>query len=267
MSHTGLSWRALIEQPYDHYFASRTYEARYPAPNPSTLDFLWRNGVEAARTVLDVGCGNGRYAMPVIERSAADFVGCDISRVALDAFRQRLLQHPDASRVQLVAGEVSELDPAVRFERILMLFGVLSHIGPRVARIHTLRQLRALATPDARLLLTVPSIWRRLPGALLRSTWQPGRQCWGDVSYRRTFGGAAHTFFYHLYSLRALRHELADGGWQLDAVEAESLVAESHVCRSAAWARLDAWLLPLVPAFLGYGIRAVATPLPTQAHR
>lgn len=255
------SWRAALERPYDAYFRSRYYDRRYPAPNPGTLSFLWRHQAHGAARVLDVGCGNGRYALPLLERLGGELVGCDISGAALDAFRARLAGHPAGHRVSLVQAEVGALDASMRFDRILMLFGVLSHVGPRSARLETLAQLRARAAPGALLLLSVPSIWRRMPLALLRSVAACPGGAWGDVRYQRTIEGKPQTFHYHLYGLHDLRNELRSGGWALREVEAESVLTEAQVCRSPRLARFDDRLRALVPPFIGYGIRAVATPI------
>ena len=250
-AHEGM--RAL----YDSYYASRDYERRYPRPNAGTLDFLWRHGLAQARRVADVGCGHGRYAVPVLEAGAAALVACDPSRGALDAFTARLDGAPWASRVTLVRGGAEAL-PMTRFDRFLMLFGVLGHIGPREARIEALRQLRQRATADARLLLSVPSRWRRRPLELLASLWRPAGEAFGDVSFRRVISGRPQVFAYHLYTLSELRQELAEAGWLLEQAEPESVAPEWLVTRHPAWERMDRRLQRWWPAALGYGIRAAA---------
>ncbi|TFZ03502.1 class I SAM-dependent methyltransferase [Ramlibacter rhizophilus] len=248
---------------YDLYFQSSDYQRRYPRPNPGTLAFLWRHGLARARCVADVGCGNGRYALPLLDAGAVRrLVACDLSPGALDALAQRLARHPLGNRVQPVLGGPEALPRQERFDRLLMMFGVLSHIGPRAARLQALRELRDRAAPDARLLLSVPTLGRRWPLELLASLFQPGHESWGDVRYARTLGGQRRQFYYHLYSLRGLREDLALGGWILEAAEAESLAPEWLVTRWPRWGRIDAALQPWVPACLGYGIRVVARPAP-----
>lgn len=60
---------------YDYYYASHEYSRRYPKPNRSTLEFLLRNGAEKAENILDYGCGNGRYALPLLQQTQAQWSG------------------------------------------------------------------------------------------------------------------------------------------------------------------------------------------------
>lgn len=252
---------------YDLYFASRHYEHRYPVPNPATLDFLLDLGLHQARAILDLGCGNGRYALPLLDRGCGPLTGCDPSREALASFRQRLQRHPRRAEVRLVQGGVEALGPQDRFDAFLLLFGVLGLVGDRARRIETLREMRQRCLPGARLVFTVPSAWRRLPGAQLRAWWQglrhrgPGGSA-RDIHFQRRIEGQDRDFLYHLYGAGELRQELADGGWQLLRLEAESLLPESLVCRRPWLARIDQALRPWLPASLGYGMRGVAVPGP-----
>lgn len=248
--------RAHLSGIYDGYYASREYQRRYPRPNPGTLDFLLRHAGQARR-VADIGCGNGRYALPLLEAGPARLVGCDTSGAALAAFGQRLQGHPAQARVTLVHGDAAAL-PLERFDCLLMLFGVLGHVGSRQERVECLRQLRRRATPQACLLLSVPSRWRRRPLDLARSLFTPGREAFGDIEFRRRIGQREQTFFYHLYTPRELRAELAEAGWSVIALEAESLLPEWLLSQHGWLGRLDRRLQPWIPPALGYGIRAAA---------
>ncbi len=257
---------ATLAATYDLYFASRHYEQRYPVPNPATLAFLLAQELHHAQAVLDLGCGNGRYGLALLQAGCASLTGCDPSQGALSEFRRHLEVHPGRDRVRLVQGGVEALSLEDRFDVVLMLFGVLGLVGGRARRIATLRALRARCLPGARLVLTVPSAWRRLPGLRLCAWWQglwhpsAGRGS-RDIRFQRHFGGRTYEFPYHLYGAGELRQELAEGGWRLVLLEAESVLPESWVCRHPWLARLDAWLRPWTPAFLGYGMRALALPL------
>lgn len=245
---------------YDAYFASPDYESRYPAPNTGTMAFLRRHGAMGCRQVLDFGCGNGRYAIPFLEASQAALTGCDISAEAIQSFGRRLARSDLAARVELVTGGLEAIPDGRRFDAQLLLFGVLSHVGRKAQRVALLRQLRALAAPDCKLFLSVPSIWRRRPLELLRSIFDPARETFGDIHFGRHIAGARRSFFYHLYTPARLRRELAEAGWTLVTCEAESILPEYLVTASALTDRLDRLAQPVVPAALGYGIRALARP-------
>lgn len=251
---------------YDLYYVSRHYEARYPVPNPATLAFLLEQGLHRSQSVLDLGCGSGRYALALLQAGCQSITGCDPSQGALAEFRRHLEDHPGRERIRLVLGEVDALALDDRFDAFLMLFGVLGMLGSHDRRVLTLRALRERCLPDARLVLTVPNAWRRMPGNQLRAWWQGlwrpvSGQCSRDIRFQRHFDGRTYEFPYHLYGASELRQELAQGGWRLVRLEAESFLPESWVCRQPWLARVDSRLRARVPALLGYGMRALALPL------
>ncbi|MFC5498080.1 methyltransferase domain-containing protein [Caenimonas terrae] len=252
---------------YDHYFASHDYRKRYPRPNRATLRFLLDRGAGNAGRVLDYGCGDGRYGLPLLQLGAAHLTGYDISHAAIAQFASFLKDTPQAARATLYCGESAILEGTGGYDMILLLFGVLSHVGDRDARIAALRQMRRLIRPGGQLILTVPSVFRRRPLELLRAQAARARgratgtqKEPGNVFFTRTVAHAPHRFFYHLYSVASLHADLAEAGFVLREASPESILPEWVVTQSALLGQLDAALLPLLPAALGYGIRAVAQP-------
>lgn len=262
-----------MRKVYDRYFASHDYKRRYPVPNPATMQFLLQQGCAAsAASILDVGCGDGRYALALLDATSARITGCDISSVALAEFAARVQARPDAGRVQFVCGQVENMlldmygphDP--RHDLSMLMFGVLSHAGERPARVAMLKAICEQTRPGGRLVLTVPSFWRRWPVENLRAIWRKATHSplayanYGDIEYVRAIDGQDQPLFYHLYSVPRLRHELGLAGWVLQSADAESLLPEWLITQYPWAARLDGMLRPLLPAALGYGIRAVALP-------
>ncbi|HXV62658.1 MAG TPA: methyltransferase [Vicinamibacteria bacterium] len=109
-------------------------------------------------SVLDVGCGNGRFATFLRQRIGRDFtyVGIDSSPLALSEARKRLGEDPVLLQHDFVASE-SSVPRALKgrgFD-VVVLFGVLHHVPGAANRCRLLRQLAEHV--EDRLVLTV---WR-----------------------------------------------------------------------------------------------------------
>lgn len=257
---------AMMTKVYDYYFSSAAYEQRYPMPNRATLAYLFNQGAGTAGSILDFGCGNGRYAMALLQACHARITGCDISSASLEEFSRRLQESGQGPRVELVHGGFDALDPQRRHDLILMMFGVLAHVGRRCERIRVLKGLRGMLAPEGKLVLSVPNVYRRRPGELLKA-WAarslPQRRSSdlqepGDIYFTRSIAGRNLTFFYHLYSVRGLRAELAEAGFRVTDCRAESLLPEWLITQHRVAAIVDSLILPLLPAMLGYGICVTA---------
>jgi SAM-dependent methyltransferase len=254
-----------MRHTYDRYFSGQGYRRRYPRPNEATLDYLLANGAREAARILDFGCGNGRYALALLALTPARVTAYDISGASLREFEHALARTPHADRVCFVHDDLAALTRTGPHDLALLLFGVLSHLGDRAARIDALRRLRMLLHDDGRLILSVPSRRRRRPFDLARcglmralARARPPLDEPGSVAFTRRVAGEALTFFYHLYTVQELRDELEIAGFALRHCEAESLLPEWCVTRSPRLARLDRALARRLPPALGYGIRVLA---------
>lgn len=262
-----------IAENYDQYFASQLYDQRYPRPNPSSLAVVMREIREGRTRVLDFGCGNGRYAAPLLERTDATIVACDISREAVDSLAWRCARYVETGRLRTVCGDLSTLTstlrPGERFDLAILMFGVLGHIFSRALRQQTLAAIRTLLRPGGRIIVTVPNVARRFPKrqALARRLVQAGQLEEGDIYYERRADNVLVKMYYHLYALEELVRELEQQGFRLIQVEAESVLPESGVVRSTPVRWLDRLLATLIPVRYAYGLRAVAetaaAPAPT----
>jgi tRNA (uracil-5-)-methyltransferase TRM9 len=249
---------------YDQYFASQLYDQRYPRPNPSSLAAVMREIRGGRARVLDFGCGNGRYAAPLLEQTEAMIVACDISRKAIDELSVRCARQVERGRLRLVCGDLSvlvnALDRSEGFDLAILMFGVLGHIFSRALRQQTLAAIRGLLRPGGRIIVTVPNATRRFPRrqALARRLVQTGQLEPGDIYYERRAENVAVKMYYHLYTLEEFVLELEQQGFRLIQVEAESVLPESSVVRSAPVRWADRMLATLIPVRYAYGFRAVA---------
>jgi SAM-dependent methyltransferase len=257
-----------MQQTYDLYFSRDGYRRRYPRPNAATLDYLLLNGARDATHILDFGCGNGRYSLALLAQSDAALTAYDISAASLGEFHRNLMGTSFAGRVVLIHDDLSALGEPASYDLVIMLFGVLSHVGPRSARVEALAQLRRLIRTDGRLIISVPSVYRRRPWELFKAAVarrlgqaRPPLDEAGNISFTRHVEGQALTFFYHLYRLGELRAELAEAGFRLLECEAESVLPEWCVTQWPIACRADQWLAARISPALGYGMRILAVPV------
>jgi SAM-dependent methyltransferase len=102
----------------------------------------------AGYRVLEIGCGTGNTLRALQQAcSAASII------VGLDLFEEGLAFARRRTNVPLVRARVEKTPFATRFD-IVGMFDVLEHIEDDAA---TLREVRALTSPDGYLVLTVPA--------------------------------------------------------------------------------------------------------------
>jgi len=254
---------SLVES-YDRYFASRLYEQRYPQANPSTLAIVLDQLGAQGGSVLDIGCGSGRYAEALLERTPLSVVACDVSREAIDELSSRYAGHVASGRLRPLLGDLSvvakSIDPDERFDLAIMLFGVLAHIYSRALRRQTLAAIRVLLRPGGRIVVSVPNAGRRFPRQQVasRKLVEAGHLELGDVLYERTSDDGVVEMYYHLYGLDEFVQELEEQGFRILHVGAESVLPESGVVRSKVLHKLDRLLTRLLPLRYAYGFLAVA---------
>lgn len=253
-----------VVENYDQYFASRLYDRRYPQANPSTLAIVVGEIHTQGHRVLDVGCGNGRYAEALLARTEATIVACDVSREAIDELSSRGAAHIACGRLRPVHGDLSvvasRIDPEEKFDLAIMVFGVLGHIYSRALRRQALATIRDLLRPGGRIVVTVPNAARRFARqqAAARNLVKAGHLESGDILYERTSDGVVVKMYYHLYALEEFVEDLEKQGFRLVHLAAESFLPESGVVRSTVLRGLDRMLAAVVPLRHAYGFLAVA---------
>ena len=255
------SWDA--EGTYVNYFCSGTYDRRYPCPNHRTLNLVLRYAAHA-KDILDYGCGNGRYAIPILQHTASHLSAYDICPVAINQLRQRALESGFQGRIHYLESE-NDLIEEGGYDLILALFGVLSHICGFENRSRMLKRSFNSLRDDGTFIISVPNAYRRFLFKQIKYGYSrikgnnPAITCeHGDIFYERTLETKASAFYYHLYTIVRLKSELRSAGFMPSFITAESILPESWVVRSTFYARIDNFLSNLFPAALGYGILMTA---------
>jgi 2-polyprenyl-3-methyl-5-hydroxy-6-metoxy-1,4-benzoquinol methylase len=80
----------------------------------------------AGKTVLDVGCGSGRYAVEFAKRGAARVVGVDYAPGMLELARNYAAAHGVADRCEFVQGDFTTHTPQEKFD-VAIAIGVFDY--------------------------------------------------------------------------------------------------------------------------------------------
>jgi len=259
-----------IRRSYDRYYSTGLYNSRYPVPNPHLLSLVLDEIGPAGGRVLDFGCGNGRYALPLTQRPGMRVFGYDISDEAIRELGRRYDEMASAglaaSPLETLSGDLAKLeqrlDGDAEFDIVMLMFGVLGHIPQRAKRVAVLRSLSQRLAPGGRLIVSVPNRARRFRreqdaarDLINQKVLEPG-----DIYYQRTAGADQIDLYYHLYSPAEFRAELTEGGFAVRELKAESVLSERMVLASPAGAKVDRLLRKVTPVSLAYGMVAVARP-------
>lgn len=249
---------------YARYYATGYYDQRYPRPNARSLGVILDVAREA-RTILDFGCGDGRYAVPLLRRTEANILAYDICPRALADLERRLGHERSRRRVRTVLGPTKGRFSLEPIDLAIMMFGVLGHISCRDRRLAALRQVRENLAFDGKLVVSVPNARRRFAKEqqhhnvlIAAGTAKAPALEQGDIVYSRTHGGETISLYYHLYTPETLLADLAEAGFGTVDLMAESVLPETVVTRSRLGRFADDVLHAVTPMSLGYGFLAVA---------
>jgi SAM-dependent methyltransferase len=244
-------------EAYETYFASGDYDARYPRPNARTLATVL-SYVAPGDVVVDIGAGNGRYAIAMAQRGSL-VIAVERSANARTQLIERARAHHLAASITVYSdlSDVPAGDLAAS-KAVLMLFGVLGHMS-YAERAEVLRGLAADAPPGAHLIGSVPNRLRRFRreqsvSPLADEGASP------RFAFGRRFGGQAVTMEYTAFSPGELRAELMRCGWLWESITPESVLPESIVTTNRRLGPADRLLSGYLPASTGHCLLYVAVP-------
>jgi 2-polyprenyl-3-methyl-5-hydroxy-6-metoxy-1,4-benzoquinol methylase len=148
----------------------------------------------ANRTVLDLGCGSGRYAIPCATAGASRVLGIDIAPRMLDMARQLAAENGVADRCSFVQTDVLNLDEHSKFDYLLAI-GLFDYIQDPVPVLRKMRELTA-----ERAIISFPRLW----------TWRAIPR-----KVRLTLRGCPVYF----YTRKAIHQHLAEAGFTASKIE------------------------------------------------
>jgi tRNA (uracil-5-)-methyltransferase TRM9 len=234
---------------YEVYYGSTLYDRRYPRPNRRTVDLVQR-WAPAGSSIIDIGAGNGRYALPLASMGYR-VIAVEPSEGGREQMSRRAREQNRSELVDVHAA-LSEVSTASLAESTtaMFLFGVLGHMNFE-ERSDVLRGLSASMSPRARLVGSVPNRHRRFRREQNASR-VPDRGTAPRVRYCRRAGADEIALEVTAFSPAELTAELADCGWCCEVPAAESLLPEAAVTSRPRLGYLDAYLCERLPAATGY---------------
>ena len=113
----------------------------------------------ANRTVLDLGCGSGRYAIECATEGASRVVGIDIAPRMLELARSLAAEMGVADRCTFQQNDVLGLDEPSKFD-VIFAIGLFDYIRDPAPALRKMRDLTA-----GRAIISFPRLltWRALP--------------------------------------------------------------------------------------------------------
>jgi len=241
-----------MQESYDQYYATGYYDQRYPTANGSTLERTLAVTPPGGASILDIGAGNGRYAVILASR------GYVVNAVEPSDYARAQLRHSSEVRKLesqiVVFKELADVPSTVvaNSHLAMLQFGVLGHMC-YIERMQVLGRLMDEMPSGSAVVGSVPNRFRRFRAeqrtGKLSDTGSPPR-----FKYSRTYGGIENDLEYTAFSPADLRQELASAGWADVALRCESFFSESMVTRSNTVSRIDRTLTRVAPAMLGYCI-------------
>jgi tRNA (uracil-5-)-methyltransferase TRM9 len=190
-----------------HALSLAFYEAHAEAFDASRVDLPWPGWARVVEAlpkesvrILDIGCGNGRFARFLLEAGLEfDYTGTDSNTALLEAARERL-EPGTADRIGFLAQDfLATPAPGADLPKgsfsLVALMGVLHHVPGRSTRLALLRAATARLARGGLLALTAwqfagrERFERRLVdwssiGAVLGTPIQPGQLDPGDFLLR-----------------------------------------------------------------------------------
>jgi 2-polyprenyl-3-methyl-5-hydroxy-6-metoxy-1,4-benzoquinol methylase len=113
----------------------------------------------AGQTVLDLGCGSGRYAVTFAEAGASHVLGIDIAPQMLELARNLAAEQGVAARCEFQHNDVLGLDVSSPFD-IILAIGLFDYIRDPVPALRRIREMTA-----GRAIISFPRLltWRVIP--------------------------------------------------------------------------------------------------------
>jgi len=176
----------------DYSITAPHYDACYAAKRLNDLTFYIELAKEIGGPVLDVGCGTGRFTIPIAQ-AGIHVTAIDASNSMLNILRRKLKDEPAEIRSRITArmGDMRDLNLDGRYPLIIIPFRAFQHLHSIDDQIAALTSLRQRLAPGGRLAFDVffPIFDRLLTGVgreMEEMNWKVS-EVGRDLTIRRFF--------------------------------------------------------------------------------
>jgi SAM-dependent methyltransferase len=141
---------SVYANSYDTLYRDKDYAAECDLIESQFREY----GSGNVRRVLDLGCGTGNHAVPLVERGY-QVTAIDRSAEMLERAKYKMEGQPGAGNLRLQCADIRDLDLKQTFDAVLIMFAVLGYQLTNEDVIAALRTARRHLTPGGLLIFDV----------------------------------------------------------------------------------------------------------------
>lgn len=204
----------ILQQTKEIYNRIATDFSRTRSANWSGFENFFRR-IPAGASVLDLGCGNGRFADFFINR-AISYLGVDQAERLIDLARVR---HAGRCGVRFQVGDITKLDNRREKFDLILAVAVIHHLPTKELRLKVLKDIARLLQTDGRAIITVWNLWSpRYWRCLFDYRTKIARGVFGfrDAFVPWKIRGGRQMRYVHAYTAGELRWLLSAAGLKID---------------------------------------------------
>jgi 2-polyprenyl-3-methyl-5-hydroxy-6-metoxy-1,4-benzoquinol methylase len=123
-------------------------------PTLCRYDRLLRAIPDDARTIVDIGCGDGALTYLLASREMArEVIGCDMDKIGIDLARDKVIDLPFSDKITLKNKSISQCEIGPRSVDAIIMCEVIEHVED-VSEL--LEEIQKIGRPGGVLVITTP---------------------------------------------------------------------------------------------------------------
>ncbi|OYT59361.1 ubiquinone/menaquinone biosynthesis protein [Thermoplasmatales archaeon ex4484_30] len=192
----------------------------------ATRRFPWKECIDFIEEIegicIDIGCGNGRH-LPAMAEKCKIAVGVDYSFNMLKIAKEKV-----NGNTLLVCCDATQLPFHDETFDNAIFIASLHNIKERKNRIKALKEMRRILKKNGKALVSVWAKWQdKWRWHFLKEFFKPWKEH-GDILIPWKKNGKEFMRFYHLYSMRELKKDVAEAGFEIEEAWSVKKATRKH---------------------------------------